>query len=102
MEGLMNLKQVGAMLGEARYLWGFLYMHSDEAAFHRDEQWLLVANGIGIGDEELAAKMEISVATAGTWRLKLEDLAAIRTVVVSPGIRRFEVFNFATRRHWKN
>ena len=89
----MNLYALRPKIREAIYLWLFLGTYAADTG----EQWLLVAGGNGISDEELAMRLEIPAGTARKWRLKLESVGAIRTVQVGPRHRRFEVFNFAAQ-----
>jgi len=89
----MNLYALRPKIREAVYLWLFLSTHVADSG----EQWLLVANGNGISDEELGMRLEIPGSTARTWRLKLEAAGAIRTAPVSARTRRFELFNFAAQ-----
>jgi hypothetical protein len=89
----VNLYALRPKIREAVYLWLFLSTQVADTG----EQWLLVANGNGISDEELGMRLEIPAATARTWRLKLEAAGAIRTAPVSARTRRFELFNFAAQ-----
>jgi hypothetical protein len=89
----VSLYSLRPKVREAIWLWLFLSTYAADTG----DQWLLVASGNGISDEELAMRLEIPATTARKWRLKLETVSAIRTAQVGPRARRFEVFNFAAQ-----
>jgi predicted ArsR family transcriptional regulator len=89
----MSLYALRPKIREAIYLWLLLGTCVPDTG----DQWLVVANGNGVSDEELAMRLDIPAATARKWRKKLEAVGAIRTTQVGPRTRRFELFNFAAQ-----
>jgi len=89
----MNLWALRPKIREAVYLWLFLSAYAADTG----EQWLVVASGNGISDEEIGMRLEIPADTARNWRRKLEVVGAIRTAAVGQRTRRFELFNFSAQ-----
>jgi len=77
---------------EAFWLWWLLSVYTVPSA----ERWWRVNDGSGDGaysDENIASALDVPVATARRWRMKLETAGLIRTFLVARRKRRFEMLN---------
>jgi hypothetical protein len=67
-----------------------LWLYLDLLASTRliDERLMPVAEGIAISDEQLAHRLDLTMATIGRWRKLLERLGYVRTQLVRPRYRK--------------
>lgn len=79
-----------AQIREAFWLWWLLSIHTAPSA----EQWWRSGDG-AYSDENIASALDVPVATARRWRLRLEKAGLIRTFLVTPRKRRFEMLNLS-------
>jgi hypothetical protein len=71
-------------LGTALWLYEYLAWNTQLT----ENPWIPVAGGVAFTDEYLAYRLDVTAATIGRWRKRLERLGYVRTQLVRPRYRK--------------